>query len=38
MNTIFESRNDYMIVNPNDYITCPVWGFQVYKTHDCSKH
>ncbi len=37
MNTIYESRNDYMIVDPSEYKTCPVWGYQVYYKHDCDK-
>ena len=37
MNTIYESKNDYMIVNPSEYKTCPVWGYQVYYKHDCDK-
>ncbi len=38
MNTIFESRNDYMIVKPSEYVTCPKSGHQFYKQHkvcDC---
>lgn len=37
MNTIYESKNDYLIVNPAEYKTCPVWGYQVYFKHDCDK-
>ena len=38
MNTIFESRNDYMIINPAEYVTCSKSGYQFYKQHkvcDC---
>ena len=37
MNTIYESKNDYMIVKPEEYKVCPVWGYQVYYKHDCDK-
>lgn len=37
MNTIYESKNDYMIIKPSEYKTCPVWGYQVYFKHDCDK-
>ncbi len=37
MNTIFESRNDYMIVKPEEYKVCPVTGYLVYYKHDCGK-
>jgi hypothetical protein len=26
-----------MIVDPSEYKTCPVWGYQVYYKHDCDK-
>jgi len=37
MNTIYESKNDYMIVKPEEYKVCPVWGHLVYFKHDCDK-
>ena len=34
MNTIYESKNDYMIIKPEEYKVCPVTGYQVYYKHD----
>lgn len=33
MNSIFESKSDYLVVNKSDYVYCPVAGHYFYKNH-----